>query len=278
MRRLSIFTTIIFSVTLLPEFTSAVLANGSRPEVLKNVGFDQKLNEQVPLDLAFRDEDGRAVKLREYFGSKPVVLMFMYHECPNLCPLALDGLVKTLKLLSFSVGDEFTVLTVSISSAEGPEIAIEKKQEYLRRYGRAGAEKGWHFLTAEQASIKQLTEAAGFRYTYDAEKKQYAHASGIIIVTPQGRISRYLYGIEYPPRDVRLGLVETSAGQIGSPVDQLLLLCYQYDPVTGKYTVAITNVLRLAGLATVLGLSAFVLVMVRRERVGSIKKEGIDNA
>jgi protein SCO1/2 len=279
MRHLSIFTIIVFSVTLLPQFTSALPANGSRPQALQNVGFDQKLNGQVPLDLAFRDENGRTVTVGKYFSNKPVILMFMYYKCPNLCPLALEGLVKSLKPLSFNVGDEYTVLIVSISPAESPELAMEKKQEQLGRYGRQGAERGWHFLTGEESSIKQLTRAAGFHYAYDAEKKQYAHASGIIILTPQGRISRYLYGIEYPPRDVRLGLVEASAGKIGSPVDQLLLLCYRYDPLTGKYTVAITNVLRLAGLATVLGLSAFVLVMVRRERLGRAKteKDGLEN-
>ena len=278
MKHLGVFTAIIFSVILPPEFTSAVLANGSRPEALQNVGFDQKLNEQVPLDLAFRDEDGRAVKLGEYFGKRPVILMFMYYECPNLCPLALDGLIRNLKPLSFRVGKEFNVLTVSIDPSEGPQIAAAKKHEYLPRYGRAGTEDGWHFLTGEAVSIKQLTEAVGFRYAYDAEKDQYAHASGIIVLTAQGRISRYFYGIEYAPKDLRLGLVEASAGKIGSPVDRLLLFCYQYDPATGRYTLIIMNALRLAGLATVLGLSAFVLIMVRRERVGNIKKEGVENA
>ncbi|MGH8543583.1 MAG: SCO family protein [Gammaproteobacteria bacterium] len=261
-------------------YVVSVQANGTRPgDVLQKAGLDQKLNGQIALDLAFRDENGRAVKLGEYFGNKPVILMFMYYECPNLCPLVLDGVIRSLKALSFNIGDQFNVLTVSIDPEEGPALAMAKKRESIRRYGRPGAEDGWHFLTGEEASIKQLTEAVGFRYAYDPETDQYAHASGIIILTPQGRISRYLYGIEYPPRDVRLGLVEASAGKIGSPVDQLLLLCYQYDPTTGKYNLVITNVLRLAGVATALGLGSYVLIMVRRERAGRAKtdKEGIRN-
>ncbi|MBI4527050.1 MAG: SCO family protein [Deltaproteobacteria bacterium] len=279
MKRLDIFTAIIFSVIFLPEFTSALPASGSRPEALQNVGFDQKLNEQAPLDLAFRDENGRSVKLGDYFGKMPVILTFMYYECPNLCPLALDELVRSLKPLSFRVGKEFNVLTISIDPGEGPALAMTKKRESVQGYARPGAEDGWHFLTGEEASIKQLTEAVGFRYAYDAEKDQYAHPSGIIVLTPQGKISRYFYGIEYSPGDIRLGLVDASAGKIGSPVDQLLLFCYQYDPATGKYTLTIMNALRLAGLATVLGLSAFVLVMVRRERAGKAKaeKEGLED-
>jgi len=258
---------------------STVLANGTRPEALRSVAFDQKLNEQVPLDLTFRDEIGRAVKLGEYFGNKPVILMFMYYECPNLCPLALDGLVRSLKPLSFNLGKEFNVLTVGIDPSEGPQLAAAKKQEYLPRYGRPGAESGWHFLTGEENSIKSLTRAVGFRYAYDGKTHQFAHASGIVILTPQGRISRYFYGIEYAPRDLRLSLIEASSNRIGSPIDQLLLFCYRYDATTGKYTLAVMNVLRLAGLATVLGLSAFVLVMVRRDRLGRAKpeKEGIEN-
>ncbi|MGH7825068.1 MAG: SCO family protein [Candidatus Binatia bacterium] len=254
-------------------------ANGAGPCALRDVGFDQRLGAQLPLELRFREEQGTSVELSEYFRNKPIILMFAYYDCPNLCPLALEGLVKSLKALSFEVGKEFDVVVVSIDAKKGPALATTNKEKYVQKYGRPGAERGWHFLKGEEASIKQLTEAVGFRYAYDAEKDQYAHASGIIILTPQGRISRYLYGIEYPPRDVRLGLVEASAGRIGSPVDQLLLLCYQYDPVTGKYTVAITNVLRLAGVATALGLGSCVFIMVRRERLGRAKtdKEGIQN-
>lgn len=254
-------------------------ANGARPDALRDIGFDQRLGVQVPLELRFREEQGTSVELSEYFRSKPIILMVAYYNCPNLCPLALESLVKSLKAISFDAGKEFHVLIVSIDPNEGPALATANKEKYLQKYGRPGAERGWHFLTGEEVSIKQLTAAAGFRYTYDAEKDRYAHASGIIILTRQGRISRYLYGIEYPPRDVRLGLVEASAGKIGSPVDQLLLLCYQYDPATGKYTLVVTNVLRLAGLGTALGLGSYVLIMVRRERLGRAKtdKKGIQN-
>ena len=278
MKGMGIFSPIIFFVVLLLGWTPPVLANGTRPEALRNVAFDQRLNEQVPLDLVFRDENGRTVKLLEYFGKKPVILMFMYYECPHLCPLVLNGLVRSLKALSFTVGTEFSVLSVSIDPDEGPQLAAAKKREYLPRYDRPGAELGWHFLTGEETSIKRLTEAVGFRYAYDPKTDQYAHASGVIILTPRGVISRYFYDIEYSPRDMRLALIEASANKIGSPIDQLLLFCYQYDPLTGKYNLVIMNVLRLAGFATVLGLAAFVLVMLRRERVGSIKKEGVEHA
>lgn len=240
--------------------------NGAGPEILRDVGFDQKLNEQVPLDLHFRDENGTLVELREYFGQRPVILALVYYECPNLCPLVLDGLVGSLKATSFDVGNHFNILTVSIDPGEGPELAKAKKQEYLKRYGRPAAEEGWHFLTGDEASIKQLTQVVGFRYTYDAEKDQYAHVAGIVVLTPQGEVSRYFFGIDYPARDLRLGLVEASAGKIGSPVDQLLLFCYEYDPATGKYSLVIMNVLRLAALSTVLILGTFLVVMFRRER------------
>ena len=253
-------------------------ANGARPEALRDVGFDQRLGAQVPLDLRFRDEEGRSVQLVEYLRSKPSILMLAYYNCPNLCPLALEGLVKSLKALSFDAGREFNVITASIDPNDGLALATANKEKYLQRYGQPGAEGGWHFLTGEKESIERLTEAVGFRYTYDAKQGQYAHSTGIVILTPQGKVSRYFYGIEYAPRDLRLGLVEASSGKIGSPVDQLLLFCYQYDPATGKYTLAIMNVLRLAALATVLALSAFVVVMVKRERVGAkTEKEGLEN-
>lgn len=247
---------------------SPLPAAGKRPEALRNVGFDQKLNDQIPLHLRFRDENGMEVKLERYFATRPVILMFMYYECPNLCPLVLDGLIRSLKPLSFTVGNEFDVVIVSIDPSEEPQLAAAKKREYLPRYDRPGAESGWHFLTGEQASIKSLTQAVGFRYAYDAKTDQYAHASGILILTPQGRISRYFYGIEHSPRDLRLSLVEASANKIGSLVDQLLLFCYHYDPATGKYSLVVMNVLRLAGLGTVLGLGGLIVVLLRRERLG----------
>jgi len=270
---------LILQCLLLLVATGPAHGNGARPEVIRDVGFDQKLGAHMPLDLRFRDEKGTSVVLSEYFRSQPVILMLAYYNCPNLCPLALEGLVKSLKTLSFDAGREFTVLTVSIDPNEGPALAAANKKKYLQRYGRAGAERGWYFLTGESESIERLTQAVGFRYAYDGKQNQYAHSTGIVVLTPQGNVSRYFYGIEYAPRDLRLSLVEASSNKIGSPVDQLLLLCYQYDAATGKYTFAIMNVLRLAGVATTLGLGAFVLIMLRPERVGRAraKKEGLEN-
>lgn len=247
-------------------FPLSVQAQPAATNPFAAVGLDQRLNEQLPLDLSFRDETGKPVYLRDYFGEKPVVLALVYYQCPMLCTLVLNGLLRSLRALSFTAGTEFTVVTVSFDPRETSALAATKKAAYLQDYARPGAETGWHFLTGEEPAIQQLTQAVGFRYVYDAKADQYAHASGIIVLTPQGRIARYFYGVEYAPRDLRLGLVEASANKIGSPVDQLLLLCYHYDPATGKYGVLITNVIRLAGVATVLGLGTFMLVMFRRER------------
>ncbi len=242
------------------------LPSGQPAPILQRVGIDQKLNAQVPLDLVFRDESGRAVTLREYFGERPVLLSLVYYECPMLCTLILNGLLRSLRALSFTAGKEFVVLTVSFDPREGPQLAAAKKRAYVRSYGRPEAERGWHFLTGDEDAIRRLTEAVGFRYAFDAETGQFAHASGIMVLTPQGRVARYFYGIEYAPRDLRLGLVEAAQGKIGSPVDQLLLYCYHYDPKTGRYSMLIMNVLRLAGAATVLAVGGFMLVMFRRER------------
>jgi protein SCO1/2 len=233
---------------------------------LKEIAFDQRLGEQVPTDLVFRDETGRSVTLGSYFGQKPVILLMTYYTCPMLCPLLLDGLVRSLRGISFDIGNEFTVLTVSINPRETPTMAATKKELYVQRYGRAGAAEGWHFLTAPEESLRRLTQAVGFRYVYDATKDEYAHATGILLLTPAGQISRYLYGIEFSPRDLRLALVEAAANTIGSPVDQLLLYCYRYDPLAGKYGLVIMNVLRVAGAATVAALGAFMFVMFRRDR------------
>ena len=241
-------------------------AQNQRPPLLRDVGLDQRLNEQVPLDLTFRDEVGRAVRLRDYFGKKPVVLSLVYYECPMLCTMVLNGLLRSLRAIRFDVGNEFQVVTVSIDPRETPAIAGAKKETYLRQYGRAGASEGWHFLTGNEPEIQQLARAVGFRYAYDPGTGQFAHASGIMVLTPPGRLARYFYGIEYSARDLRLGLVEASANKIGSAVDQVLLFCYHYDPRTGKYGLIIMNVLRAAGVATVLALGSFMLVMFRRER------------
>lgn len=235
-------------------------------DVIKGVRFEQKLNSQIPLELTFRNESDQPVQLAEYFGQKPVILVFAYYECPMLCTLVLNGLLDSLEELAFDAGDQFQVVTVSIDPDETPALAAEKKDVYLEFYGRPGADKGWHFLTGNQAAIEELTQAAGFYYQYDPEQDEYAHPTGIIIVTPEGKIARYLYGIKYPSRDVRLGLVEAAENKIGSAVDQVLLACYHYDPSVGKYNLAIMNIIRIAGLATVAVLGAVVLVMLRRER------------
>jgi protein SCO1/2 len=252
-------------VIVVPARAQGLTAN-NQPAALRDVGIDQKLNQPVPLDLMFRDETGRSVNLGDYFGQKPVILVLAYYECPMLCTMVLNGVLRSLRALSFDVGHQFNVVTVSFNPKETPELAAAKKKNYIAGYGRAGAETGWHFLTGDENSIQQLTDAVGFRYHYDPQAKQYVHASGIMVLTPQGKLARYFYGIEYSANDLRLGLVEASQGKIGSPVDQLLLYCFHYDPVTGKYGAIITRIIQLAGIATALMLAAFMIVMFRRDR------------
>jgi protein SCO1/2 len=240
--------------------------SSAMPPQLREVGFDQRLGERLPLDLQLRDETGRTVRLGDYFGRRPVVLALVYYECPMLCTLVLNGLESSLRALELTVGQEFEVVTVSFDPRETPQLAAAKKDLLLRRYGRAGAERGWHFLTGESDAIRRLTAAAGFRFVYDQAKDQFAHPAGVVVATPDGTISRYFYGAEYPARDLRLGLVEASAGRIGGAVDQLLLLCFHYDPQTGRYSAAIWNLLRVAGGLTVLAMAAAIAAMVRRER------------
>lgn len=256
---------------LLP--VSAFAHTGSEPYLteesfLKEIGFDQKLGAQLPLDLPFTDETGTAVRLGAYFGAKPVILLMTYYNCTMLCPLLLDGLVRSLRPVTFDIGKDFTVLTVSINPRETPSIAASRKALYVQRYGRPGAEQGWHFLTGKPEAIQALTQAVGYRYVYDKRKDEYAHAAGIVILTPDAKAARYLSGIEFAPRDVRLALVEAGNRTIGTAVDQVLLYCYHYDPLTGKYGLLIMNVLRLAGTATVLTLGTFMAVMFRRDRRG----------
>jgi protein SCO1/2 len=236
------------------------------PPVLRGVGFDQRLNEQVPLDLAFKDESGQPVRLGDYFQGKPVILVLAYYRCPMLCTQVLNGLVRALLDIPLDVGKEFEVVTVSFDPRETPELAAAKKKTYLERYGRPGAAAGWHFLTGEQDAIRRLTESVGFRYTYDPRNDQFAHASGLLVLTPAGKISRYFYDITYSPRDLRLGLVEASANRIGSPADQVLLFCFHYDPAEGKYGPVIMNFVRLGGALTVLAVGTLFAVLWRQER------------
>jgi protein SCO1 len=242
------------------------VSSSSLPKVLKEIGFDQNLNQQVPLDLPFVDEQGRAVKLGDYFGSKPVVLTLVYYDCPMLCTQVLNGLVSSLGVLSLDVGKDFEVVTVSFDPREKPPLAAAKKAGLLERYHRPGAAAGWHFLTGDQDAITRLTKAVGFRYVWDDSLKQFAHPTGIMVLTPQGRIARYLFGIEYGPRDLRFALIDATHGTIGSAVDQVLLYCYHYDPSTGRYGFVVMRAVRIAGAATVLLLGAFIVILVRKER------------
>jgi protein SCO1 len=250
--------------------TKGDMPAGITPNELKKVDFEQKLNAQIPLDLPFRDESGRPVMLGSYFDGRPVILTLVYYECPMLCTEVLSGLVGSLKMLSLEPGRDFDIVTVSFNPAEKPAEAAQKKQMYLRRYGRSGAQQAWHFLTGELASITPLTEAVGFHYVYDQRLNMYAHPTGVMVLTPQGRVSKYFYGIEYSPRDLRLALVDASGDKIGNPVDKVLLYCYHYDPSTGKYSLAVLNVIRLGGLVTLVALGSLILILRRRE-----KKQGV---
>jgi protein SCO1/2 len=236
------------------------------PASLQGVNFEQRLNEPVPLDLAFRDEANRPVQLSEFVHDRPVILVLAYYRCPMLCTEVLNGLVRALLDIPFDAGKEFEVVIVSFDPREKPELAAAKKKTYLERYGRPGGEAGFHFLTGEDDAIQRLTQAVGFHYHYDPGNDQFAHPSGILLLTPSGRISRYFFDIKYSPRDLRLSLVEASANRIGSPVDQILLFCFHYDPVEGKYGPVIINFVRLGGVLTLLVLGAFVTVMWRKER------------
>ena len=245
--------------------------------LVERIGIDQKLGAQVSPDLEFRDEAGNPVRLREYFSSgKPLVLSLVYYRCPGLCTMTLNGMSAAFKPLKLSAGSDFDVITVSIDPKETPALAAEKKAQYVRRYGRAGAENGWHFLTGDEASIRALADTVGFRYVYQPEINQYAHSAGIMVLTPQGKVARYFYGLEYSARDLRLGLVEASGGKIGTLADAVTLLCYQYDPSSGKYGAAVMRAVRTAGVATALGLGAFMLVMFRRERRLAARPETAD--
>jgi len=237
-----------------------------RPPGLKNVGIEQHLDEQIPPELTFRDETGRSVRLGDYFGKKPVILNLVYYQCPMLCGEVLSGLESALRVLKFDVGKEFDVLTVSFDPRETPAMATKKKAEFLKRYGRPIAADGWHFLTGPQISIDALTKAAGFQYQYDPKTSQFAHSTAIMVLTPEGKIAQYYYGVEYAPKDLRLGLIQASENKIGTLADQVLLYCYHYDPATGKYGAIIARVLQLSGLATVLLLGVLMTVLIRHGR------------
>ena len=258
------------ALPVLPVFlalvTGHLAAQTLSDDTLAQIRFDQKLNAQVSPALPFEDEEGRAVRIGQYFGRKPLVLVLGYYECPMLCTLVLNGMVESAADMKWSIGREFEVVNVSINPGETPALAAAKKRTYLKRYGRSGAAAGWHFLTGNAASIRQLAEEVGFRYAYDAASKQYAHPSGLVVLTPEGKVARYLFGVTYAPQDLYGALREASANQVGSPVAQLILLCFHYNPITGKYSGIIVVVLRLLGAGTILGFLGLIVALVRRGR------------
>lgn len=240
--------------------------SNQRLQQLQDISITQKLDSQVPLSLEFTDENGKTVKLQQFFTGKPVVLSLVYYECPMLCTEILNGVLRTLRVMKLSAGEDFQVVTVSIDPDETPELAQEKKSYYLERYKRPTGKGGWHFLTGSESSIRKLAESVGFGYRYEPKTDLYSHSAGIMILTPEGRVAGYQLGVEYSPRDLRLALVDASSGKIGTPVDQILLYCYRYDPSTGKYSLVIMGVLRIAALLTVLAIVVLLAVLIRRDR------------
>jgi protein SCO1 len=258
---------------LIPIALAAPISAGDEAQPAPDVGIDQRLDQPIPLNLVFRDEEGKSVTLDDYFGAKPVILILVYYRCPRLCSVVLNHLTESLRKIDYRIGKEFQVVTVSFDPRETPELAAAKKVAYLESYGHAGAEQGWHFLTGEEPAIKRLAEAVGFRYAYDRERDQFAHVSAVMILTPQGKIARYHFGVEYPPRDVQFSLEDASAGKIGSPVARpLRMLCFSYDPSTGRYSFAIMRILQLTGLLTIIGMVAAFWRLRRRDRPGAVQQ------
>jgi protein SCO1/2 len=260
-------------VSALAQINSGMMSPpaNTRPPRLENVGIEQHLDAQVPPDITFRDSTGNTVKLGDYFGRKPLILNLVYYNCTMLCGEALAGLASAMRLIKFDVGNEFDVVTVGFDPRETPAMAAAKKIDYVKRYGRPNAASGWHFLTGQPESIDALTKAVGFQYQYDEKSNQYAHATAIMVLTPQGRISRYFYGVDFPPKDLRMGLVEASQGKIGNAVDAVLLYCYHYNPETGKYGAMVANILRLAAAVTVLLLGGLLFILWRLDRAATQK-------
>jgi protein SCO1 len=236
------------------------------PQALTDVDLEQRIGERLPLDLLFRDEQGRSVRLGDAFDGRPVILAPVYYRCPMLCTLILEGLARSLKVLKLGAETDYQLVAFSINPAEGPADAAERKARALHLFGRDGGGEGWSFLTGEESSIRALAEAIGFRYTYQEESGEFLHVAAVVVATPDGTISRYFFGTEYAPRDLRLGLVEASQGAVGSPVDRLLLYCYRYDPATGQYTLLVMRLVRLGAAVTILALAGFIGTMVYMER------------
>jgi protein SCO1/2 len=254
-----------YSILLALLFVVPLFAQ--EPQQPPQVSIAQKLNTRIPLELMMRDETGKVVRLKEYFGKgRPVLLNFVYYRCPMLCPMVLEGTTTALTQLKFDIGEEFDVITVSIDPRDKAADAAALKEKYIRHYGRLGSANGWHFLTAHETAIKTLTEAVGFQYSYDSRTDQFAHGAALLVLTPDGRTSRYFYGFEFKPRDLRLAIVEASAGKVGSVTDQFLLLCFHYDPKTGKYSRNAMMFARAGGVTTMFVLGGFIFVMFRKER------------
>jgi protein SCO1 len=268
---------VAFCMVLPPVLTKAQLSTdpgqtaSDTPSLFKQVRFDQRLGQQIPLDLNFLDEQGHRVTLRQLFDNRPVILTLAYYRCPMLCTLVLDGLVRALRQSNLQIGKDFNVITVSIDPTDTPALAGTKHELYSVRYARAGAETGWHFLTGKEPQIRELADAVGFHYAYDPTSQQFAHASGVMILTQRGVLSQYTYGVTFSERDLRLGLVRASQNQIGNLVDQVLLYCYHYDPKTGKYGLWIANSLKIGGAATVLTIGLIVCILIRKENYGERK-------
>lgn len=251
------------------KYDPSVTTSNGLPPALKEIGIEQRLGEQLPLDAEFRDETGKLIKLGDLFGKgRPVVIAFVYYECPMLCSQVLNGLTGSLKGISFNAGKEFDVIAVSFDAAEfeRSDLAAAKKAGYMERYGRPGTETGWHFLTGSEESVKAITEAAGFSFKWDEESKQFAHSAAIMVATPEGKLSRYFYGIDYSPKDLKFGIMESAEARVGNPAEQLLLYCFHYDPSTGKYGLAILSLIRLGGIVTLLGMGFAGFVFWRRSK------------
>ena len=245
-------------------FSSGIVASNVPPE-FKDVTFRQQLGKKLPLEVRFKDEAGQSVALGDYFGKKPVVLAFVYYQCPMLCTQVMNGISSALKVLPYTPGHEFDIVLVSFDPRDTPEAANAKKRAHLEHWATKDTANGWHFLTGDEASIRQVTAAAGFTYQWDAETQQFAHVSGVLVATPDGTLSRYFYGVEFSPKDLRLALVDSSNGRVGSVVDELLLYCYAYDPSHGKYGAVFMNIMRLGGVLTMLFIGGFIILMRRRE-------------
>jgi len=263
---------------LLTAYSSGGLAPGPvanvRPAALEGVGFDQKLDQQLPLQLVFRDETGQPVQLGSYFGRRPVIIALVYFNCPMLCTLELNGVLQTARAMNLVMGRDYEVVTVSFNPADTPQLAAAKKVSYLDRYNHPGAAQGWHFLTGDQTSIDTLTRTMGFRYRYDARSRQFYHASGIVVATPAGRLARYFYGVEYFTRDVRLALVDAAGGRIGTAVDKVLLFCFHYDPSASKYTLGIWRVLQAMCVLTVGMIGGLFIILRRKTRQSEARRAG----